>query len=95
MGSIKVYDLLVQKVAVQIKGRNVYIQAWRYNVRSVTGGEIDECSYLDTDVEENTKGKGGDYRLFYGGVDNQYRLKQEIVLGIGESTYSSCAWISY
>ena len=72
---------LSKKVAVQIEGRNVYIQAWRYNVRSVTGGEVDVL-YLDTDVEENTKEDREITAFLYGG-DDQYRLKQEIVLGIG------------
>ena len=72
---------LSKKVAVQIEGRNVYIQAWRYNVQSVTGGKVDVL-YLDTDVEENTKEDREITAFLYGG-DDRYRLKQEIVLGIG------------
>lgn len=72
---------LSKKVKVQIEKRNVYIQAWRYQVRSVTGGEVDVL-YLDTDVEENTKEDREITAFLYGG-DVNYRLKQEIVLGIG------------
>ncbi|HHT9137715.1 MAG TPA: alpha-glucan family phosphorylase [Candidatus Wunengus sp. YC60] len=73
--------LLSKKIAVQIEGRDVYIQAWRYNVQSVTGGKVDVL-YLDTDVVENTKEDREITAFLYGG-DDQYRLKQEIVLGIG------------
>src|SRR3972149_4451218 len=72
---------LSRKIAVQIEGRNVYIQAWRYNVQSVTGGKVDVI-YLDTDIEENTKEDREITAFLYGG-DDCYRLKQEIVLGIG------------
>jgi len=72
---------LFRKIAVQIEGRDVYIQAWLYNVQSVTGGKVDVI-YLDTDVEENTKEDREITAFLYGG-DDRYRLKQEIVLGIG------------
>ncbi|KKO19122.1 MAG: alpha-glucan family phosphorylase [Candidatus Brocadia sp.] len=72
---------LPRKVKVQIEGRAVYIQAWCYKVRSIAGGEID-VFYLDTDVAENTKEDREITAVLYGG-DLQYRLKQEIVLGIG------------
>jgi starch phosphorylase len=72
---------LSRKIAVQIEGRDVYIQAWRYNVQSVTGGKVDVI-YLDTDVGENTKEDREITAFLYGG-DDCYRLKQEIVLGIG------------
>ncbi|MBM4067132.1 MAG: alpha-glucan family phosphorylase, partial [Planctomycetes bacterium] len=72
---------LSRKIAVQIERRDVYIQAWRYNVQSVTGGKVDVI-YLDTDVGENTKEDREITAFLYGG-DDCYRLKQEIVLGIG------------
>src|SRR3990172_8842436 len=72
---------LSRKIVVQIEGRDVYIQAWRYNVQSVTGGKVDVI-YLDTDVGENTKEDREITAFLYGG-DDRYRLKQEIVLGIG------------
>jgi starch phosphorylase len=72
---------LPEKVVVQIEGRNVYIQAWCYKVKSVTGGEVD-VFYLDTDVAENATEDREITAILYGG-DVHYRLKQEIVLGIG------------
>ncbi len=70
-----------KKILVKIEERDVYIQTWYYKVRSVTGGGVDVL-YLDTDVEENTKEDREITAHLYGG-DDCYRLKQEIVLGIG------------
>jgi len=70
-----------RKIKLQIEGRTVAVQAWRYGVKSVTGGEVD-IIYLDTDVEENTKEDREITARLYGG-DDCYRLKQEVVLGIG------------
>jgi len=70
-----------KKILVKIEERDVYIQTWCYKVRSVTGGGVDVL-YLDTDVEENTKEDREITAYLYGG-DDCYRLKQEIVLGIG------------
>ncbi len=57
-----------EKVKVQIEGRDVFIQAWLYQVVSPTGGKV-PILFLDTD-------------LLYGG-DSAYRIKQEVVLGMG------------
>ncbi|HHT9130280.1 MAG TPA: alpha-glucan family phosphorylase [Candidatus Brocadiaceae bacterium] len=70
-----------KKVLIKIEARDVYIQTWCYKVQSVTGGEVDVL-YLDTDVEENTKEDREITAHLYGG-DDCYRLKQEIILGIG------------
>src|SRR5574341_1934563 len=70
-----------KKISVKIEARDVYIQIWCYKVRSVTGGAVDVL-YLDTDVEENIKEDREITAHLYGG-DDCYRLKQEIVLGIG------------
>ncbi len=70
-----------RKIKLQIEGRTVAVQAWRYGVKSVTGGEVDVI-YLDTDVEENTREDREITARLYGG-DDCYRLKQEVVLGIG------------
>lgn len=72
---------LSKKVVVQIEGRNVYIQAWRYRVKSITGGEVD-VFYLDTDLDENIREDREITDTLYGG-DDSYRFKQEVVLGIG------------
>ncbi|WKZ17957.1 MAG: alpha-glucan family phosphorylase [Candidatus Jettenia sp. CY-1] len=72
---------LSKKVIVFIEGRKVFIQAWSYKIKSITGGEVDVL-YLDTDVEENTSEDREITAVLYGG-DDSYRLKQEVVLGIG------------
>lgn len=72
---------LAKKVMVFIEGRKVFIQAWSYKVKSITGGEVDVL-YLDTDVEENASEDREITAVLYGG-DDSYRFKQEVVLGIG------------
>ncbi len=73
--------LLPTKITVQIEGHEVFVQAWQYNVESLTKGCI-PIFFLDTDVEENTPEDRDITAYLYGG-DIGYRLKQEIVLGIG------------
>ncbi|MBM4141004.1 MAG: alpha-glucan family phosphorylase [Nitrospira sp.] len=73
--------LLPTKVTVQIEGRDVTVQAWQFNVKSLTSGSI-PIFFLDTDVEENAPEDREITSYLYGdGI--AYRLKQEIVLGIG------------
>ncbi|MCL5422726.1 MAG: alpha-glucan family phosphorylase [Nitrospirae bacterium] len=74
-------DLLPEKISVEIEGRDVYVQAWLYEVKSLTGGNI-PVFFLDTDVAENGPDDRDITSSLYGG-DKAYRLKQEIVLGIG------------
>ena len=73
--------LLSEKVRVQIEGRDVYIQAWVYIVISPTGGKV-PIFFLDTDLPENTPEDRGLTDYLYGG-DTAYRIKQEVVLGMG------------
>lgn len=73
--------LLSTKITVQIEGRDVLVQAWQYNVQSLTHGCI-PIFYLDTDIKGNTPEDREITAYLYGG-DLAYRLKQEIVLGIG------------
>jgi starch phosphorylase len=73
--------LLPSKVTVQIEGRDVLVQAWQYNEESLTGGCV-PIFFLDTDMEENSPEDREITSYLYGG-DIAYRLKQEIVLGIG------------
>ncbi len=63
-------------VAVEMEGRKVYAQIWQINV-----GRI-KLFLLDTDRNDNSdEDKAITYRL-YGG-DNENRLRQEMILGIG------------
>ena len=74
-------ELLPTKTLVTVEGRDVKVQAWLYRVKSPTGGEV-PVLFLDTDIPGNVD---EDRRLtdsLYGG-DATYRLKQEIVLGLG------------
>jgi len=66
---------------VLIEGRKVYIRPWVYEVKSQTGGVV-PVIYLDTDFDLNTHEDREITHYLYGG-DTEYRLKQEIVLGIG------------
>jgi len=77
----KYMDLLPDKVSVRIEGRDVLVQAWQYNVESLTRGCV-PIFFLDTDVDGNTPEDREITHYLYGG-DLAYRLKQEIILGIG------------
>ncbi|HTG00073.1 MAG TPA: alpha-glucan family phosphorylase, partial [Nitrospirota bacterium] len=73
--------LLPEKAKVQIEGRDVFIQAWVYMVASPTGGKV-PILFLDTDLAENAAQDRGITDSLYGG-DSAYRIKQEVVLGMG------------
>jgi len=72
---------LPEEDTVQIQGRDVRIKAWLYTLKSIRGGEI-PVYFLDTDVEGNSPEDREITSFLYGG-DERYRIKQEIVLGIG------------
>jgi starch phosphorylase len=74
-------ELLPHKATIRIEGRDVLVQAWRYNVKSLTGGDV-PVFFLDTDLIENAVQDRDITCCLYGG-DKETRLKQEIVLGIG------------
>ena len=69
------------KIAVAIEGREVWIRPWLYVLKSPIGYEV-PVLLLDTDVDENAPVDRNITAELYGG-DPAYRLKQEIVLGIG------------
>lgn len=69
------------KVAVTIEGRTVWIGCWLYVLRGHMNGK-QPVLLLDTDLNENDPGGRRITHDLYGG-DETYRLKQEIVLGIG------------
>lgn len=73
--------MLPARITVQIEDREVAVRAWQYNVESLTRGCI-PIFFLDTDVPENAPEDREITHYLYGG-DLSYRLKQEIVLGIG------------
>jgi starch phosphorylase len=68
-------------VTVEIEGRDVKVRAWKYAVRGIGGHEV-PVYLLDTALPENAETDRGITDTLYGG-DAGYRLKQEIVLGVG------------
>ena len=64
-----------------MNGRRVMVQAWRFDVRGVTGHVI-PVFLLDTDIEGNDAWDRTLTDHLYGG-DSFYRLAQETVLGLG------------
>ncbi|GMQ99705.1 MAG: alpha-glucan family phosphorylase [Zetaproteobacteria bacterium] len=72
---------LEAKVAVSIEGRPVWVAGWLYVLKGHMNGEI-PVILLDTDIDENQPADREITHYLYGG-DDAYRLKQEIVLGIG------------
>jgi starch phosphorylase len=77
----KFMKLLPETVTIKIAGRDVRIGVWVYEQESLTGGTI-PVFFLTTDVEGNAQEDREITDFLYGG-DEKYRLKQEIVLGIG------------
>jgi starch phosphorylase len=68
-------------VAVHIDGRAVWTQPWLYVHTSAHGHQI-PILLLDTDLDQNSDEDRTLTRYLYRG-DDAYRMKQEIILGIG------------
>ncbi len=64
------------RVKVIIAGEEVFIQIWKMNVGRTA------LFLLDTDIAENSKQNREITETLYGG-DNETRIRQEIVMGIG------------
>lgn len=77
----KFMKLLPAEVKVKIQNRDVRVKAWLYEVKSITGG-VTPVLFLDTDLEGNAQ-EDREITFFLYGGDEKYRLKQEMVLGIG------------
>ncbi len=74
-------DPLSPDVTIKIGDQDIKIKAWLFDQQSLTGGVV-PVLFLDTDVDGNTPEDREITSFLYGG-DDQYRLKQEIILGIG------------
>jgi len=72
---------LPARITVSIEDRVVVVRAWCYKVVG-RSGHVVPIYLLDTDVEGNTAWDRGLTDHLYGG-DSNYRLEQEIVLGMG------------
>jgi glycogen phosphorylase len=68
-------------VAVEIEGRPVWIRPWLYILSCPLGHHV-PVVLLDADVDDNAPDDRRITDTLYGG-DAAYRLKQEILLGIG------------
>ena len=69
------------RVTVAIEDRVVTVRAWRYDMEG-RFGHVVPIYLLDTDMEGNSGWDRGLTDHLYGG-DTNYRLQQEIVLGMG------------
>jgi starch phosphorylase len=69
------------RVTVSVEGRVVTVRCWRYDLVGCYGHVV-PIYLLDTDLDENSGWDRGLTDHLYGG-DTNYRLQQEIVLGMG------------
>jgi len=69
------------RITVSVEGRVVTVRAWRYDLEG-RSGHVVPIYLLDTDVDGNSGWDRGLTDHLYGG-DTNYRLEQEIVLGMG------------
>ncbi len=76
-----ILELEPKTIEVTVEGRQVCVQAWSYEYRSAIGGLV-PILFLDTDLLSNAAVDRKITDNLYGG-DERYRLKQEIILGIG------------
>lgn len=74
-------EQLPARITVPIEGRAVTVRAWLHQTKSPAGGVV-PVLFLDTALSENSPEDQSITDSLYGG-DQRYRLKQEIVLGIG------------
>jgi starch phosphorylase len=74
-------NLLPNEVNVEIADKNVKVKTWIYDYESLTGGVV-PVFFLDTNVEGNSLEDREITSFLYGGAD-EYRLKQEMILGMG------------
>ena len=69
------------RIKVSVEGRDVTVRTWRYDLQG-RYGHIVPIYLLDTDLDGNSGWDRGLTDHLYGG-DTNYRLQQEIVLGLG------------
>lgn len=70
-----------EKASVTIEGRTVYVRAWKYEVKGISGYSV-PVYLLDADLKENSEWDRTLTDFLYGG-DAHYRICQEVLLGIG------------
>ncbi|MFP4005977.1 MAG: alpha-glucan family phosphorylase [Candidatus Hadarchaeia archaeon] len=72
---------LSSEISLKIGGEEVKVGGWKKTVEGENGYEI-PMIFLDTNIEENSEKFKKITKRLYGG-DQEYRLMQEVVLGIG------------
>jgi glycogen phosphorylase len=72
---------LPYRAVVEVEGRAVHLRAWRYVARGTRGEEV-PIYFLDMLLPENEPEDRLITNELYGG-DERYRLRQEVVLGMG------------
>ena len=72
---------LPNKISVKIRGRDVSVACWFYVLKGIKERTI-PVIFLDTDLPENSDYDRKITECLYGG-DDEYRISQEVVLGIG------------
>jgi len=80
----RVEDFLTEEPArasVPIEDRRVELRCWRYGVKGVHGFEV-PVYFLDAELPSNAEADRALTGTLYGG-DSYYRLRQEVLLGIG------------
>jgi glycogen phosphorylase len=70
-----------ERVNITIEDRQVWVRAWQYTIKGITGETI-SVYLLDTDLPENSAWDRTLTDSLYGG-DDHYRLCQEVILGYG------------
>ncbi len=68
-------------VSLDLEGRPVHIRAWLYTITGISGETV-PVYLLDTNLAENSPADRALTDCLYGG-DQEYRLRQEAVLGMG------------
>ncbi len=69
------------RASVPLEDRRVELRCWRYAVKGVRGFEV-PVYFLDADLASNAEADRALTGTLYGG-DSYYRLRQEVLLGIG------------
>src|SRR3984885_6307801 len=80
------------RVTVSVEDRVVTVRAWRYEMAG-RSGHVVPIYLLDTDLEGNSGWDRGLTDHLYGG-DTNYRLQQEIVLGMGGARMANALGLS-
>jgi len=74
------------RASVPLEDRRVELRCWRYEVKGVRGFEV-PVYFLDADLPSNAEADRALTGTLYGG-DSYYRLRQEVLLGIGRRAHA-------